>query len=161
MSEQTHWKKLTNPNFLGSYSLDPGKDKIVTITKVVKEQVTNGDGKKQDAIVAYLNGEKPMILNKTNCKIISKIYDCPYIEDWAGKQIILFSTKVKAFGEEVEALRIRPNKPNNKKQELTPKHEKWAGAVKALKEGNVTIESIKKTYELSEQNQQKLIDEAI
>ena len=56
-----------------------------------------------------------MILNVTNCKTIAKIYDSPYIEDWIGKYITVYSAKVKAFGETVEALRIRPKVPSMKK----------------------------------------------
>ena len=33
MAELTHWKKFHNPDYLGSYSLDPGKDMILTIDK--------------------------------------------------------------------------------------------------------------------------------
>ena len=43
---QTHWKKLHNPDFLGAYSLDPGKDLIATIKTVRNEQVIGSDGKK-------------------------------------------------------------------------------------------------------------------
>ena len=56
-----------------------------------------------------------MILNATNCKMISKIYDTPYIEDWVGKWISIYIAKVKAFGEVVEALRIRNRIPTTEK----------------------------------------------
>ena len=38
MSE-THWKRLINPDYLGAYSLDPGKDKILTIKAVKLEMM--------------------------------------------------------------------------------------------------------------------------
>lgn len=145
---ETHWKKLTNPNYLGSYSLTPGQDLTVTISKVVQEEVMNMNGKKEKAIVAYLQGQKPVILNKTNCKTISKMYDTPYIEQWAGKQITFFAAKVDAFGEKVEALRIRPTIPNNKKPQLNENHPKWEAAIDSLIKGNTSIEAIKKTYEI-------------
>lgn len=145
---ETHWKKLTNPNYLGSYSIDPGKDLTVTITKVVQEEITNMNGKKEKAIVAYLQGQKPAILNKTNCKIIAKIYDTPYIENWAGKQITFYTAKVDAFGEKVEALRIRPEIPNSKKPELNEMHPKWNAAIDSLIKKNTTLFQIKKTYEI-------------
>ena len=43
---KTHWKKLHNPDYLGAYSLDPGKDKILTIKDVRNEIITGADGKK-------------------------------------------------------------------------------------------------------------------
>ena len=59
-----------------------------------------------------------MIMNKTNCKIIEKIYGTPYIEDWIGKKIQIYVQKgVKAFGEIVDALRIREQIPGGKSVE--------------------------------------------
>ena len=106
MSDLTHWKKLTNPNYIGAYSLQPGEERIVTITKVVRENVKGIDGKSEECTVAHLQGEKPMILNATNCKTLTKIYQTPYIEQWSGKSVIIYAAKIKAFGEEIEALRI-------------------------------------------------------
>lgn len=109
----THWKKLTNPNYIGSHDLQPGQKLIVTIESVQQEVVKGQDGKEETCIVARIKGaKKPMILNKTNCKIIAKVYDTPYIEEWSGKQIIIYSAKVRAFGEIVDALRVENKKPN-------------------------------------------------
>jgi hypothetical protein len=117
MSEQiqTHWKKLYNPDFLGSYSLEPGKDMVLTIGTIKTEMVTSPDGKKEEQmVIRFIENAKPMILNATNAKTITKMYKTPYIEEWHGKKIQLFSEKVKAFGEIVEALRIRPTAPATK-----------------------------------------------
>ena len=54
---------------------------------------------------------KPMIVNATNAKTIQKLFKSPYIEDWAGRKIEIYVEKVKAFGELVEALRIKPTIP--------------------------------------------------
>ena len=48
MSE-THWKSLTNPDYLGGYSLEPGKDIVLTIKQVRKETVTGVGGKRKSA----------------------------------------------------------------------------------------------------------------
>lgn len=109
----THWKKLTNPNYIGSHDLQPGQELKITIESVSQEMIKGQDGKEEMAIVAKIVGaKKPMILNKTNCKIISKVHETPYIEQWSGKSIIIYSAKVKAFGEMVEALRVKNVKPN-------------------------------------------------
>jgi len=110
MSE-THWKKLTNPDYLGAYAFDPGEEKIVTIDYVSQEELTSQDGKPSLCIVAHLVDEKPLVLNKTNCKAISKLLKTPYIEEWAGHRITLAVQMVKAFGEEVEAVRVKPRLP--------------------------------------------------
>ena len=115
MSE-THWKKLTNPNYLGVYSLTPGQDIILTIKSVGMEKVTGADGSAEDCIVCHwVEKEKPMILNKTNCKTISKLLKTPYIEQWAGHRIQIGAEMVSAFGERVEALRVRKFLPKDER----------------------------------------------
>lgn len=150
----THWKKLTNPNYIGAYDFAPDEERTLLITKVVSELVQSPDGDKESCIVAHFKDGKPMILNKTNCKIISKLYGTPMIEDWAGKRITLVVRKVKAFGEVTDALRIKEQKPEL--PELYPTHEKWEDAVKALKAGQVTIEAIKKNYKLKKEHENEL-----
>lgn len=117
MSEQkqpvTHWKKLTNPNYIGAHDLQPGQEVKITIDTVSKEPVKGPDGKEEMCVVAKLKGTatgKPMILNKTNMKIIAKVLDTPYIEEWSGKSVIIYAAKVKAFGELVDALRVKNQK---------------------------------------------------
>lgn len=109
--QKTHWKKLINPDYIGAYALEGGNDLTVTIEKVVRELVTGDGGKKEECTVAYLVGHKPFILNRTNQKTITKLYGSPFIEDWIGKQIILYPTVTKVAGEPTECLRIRPVVP--------------------------------------------------
>lgn len=105
---QTHWKKLTNPNYLGAYSIENNQELILTIKNVREERVTGTDGKKDDCVVCYFyENVKPMILNATNMKMIAKLYKTPFIEEWTGKKIKIGIEKVKAFGDIVDALRVR------------------------------------------------------
>jgi hypothetical protein len=152
----THWKQLFNPNYIGAYDFAPDEERTLIITKVASELVQSPDGEKESCIVAHFKEGKPMILNKTNCKIISKLYGTPMIEDWTGKRITLVVRKVKAFGEVTDALRIKEQRPEL--PELYPTHEKWEGAVQALKAGQVTIEAIKKNYKLSKQSENELTE---
>lgn len=154
---KTHWKKLDNPNYLGAYSLLDGSDKdlIVTIEKVITEDVKTERGS-EPCKVMYLKGQKPMILNTTNSQTIAKVLESPYIEDWTGQMVTLYVAKVKAFGETMDVLRVRPSKPIIELPELTPDHAKWTGAKQALKDGSVTIDQIEKKYKLSKTNKTKL-----
>ena len=112
MMAKTHWKKLTNPDYLGAYSFNEGEEKILTISRVKQEIVIGPDGKKEECTVArFVENEKPMILNTTNCKTITKIHKTPFIEEWSGKRIQIYVAQVKAFGEVVDALRIRDKVP--------------------------------------------------
>ena len=105
----THWKQLANYDYLGAYSLNDKKEMTVTIKKVVQELVTVNAGRKENCIVAYFSdSDKPMILNKTNCKTITKLHGTPNIEEWQGKKITLFASTASLAGETVECLRIRP-----------------------------------------------------
>lgn len=50
---------------------------------------------------------------------------------------------------------------NEGKIELTDKHEKWNGAVKALSENATTIEKVEKVYFINAENREKLISAAL
>lgn len=115
MAEQkmTHWKQLQDSPYLGAYSLQPGQELILTIASVGKEKVIGTDGKKEDCTVIHFaeRGVKPMVVNATNAKSISKVAGSPYIERWVGVKIQIYADNVKAFGDIVEALRVREFKP--------------------------------------------------
>ncbi len=112
MSNLTHWKKLMNPDYLGGYALEPGQELIATIKSVGNEEVTSPDGKKQIcSVIHFVENVKPMILNATNNKTIAKLFKTPYIEEWSGRKIQIYTEKVNAFGEVWDALRIRPFLP--------------------------------------------------
>ena len=144
--EKTHWKKLINPNYIGVYSLKNGEDMDVTIEKVVREQVVSTGGKKEECTVAYLIGQKPLILNRTNSKTITKLFNSPYIEDWVGKKITLFSSTTKLAGEIVECLRIRDIAP--KLPELKANTKEFDKCKEGIKNG-YTIAQIKTKYSVS------------
>lgn len=116
----THWKTLVNPKYLGVYSLEPGKDLILTIKEIKNETVMGEGGLSSICQVLYFEEDcKPMILNKTNLKTIQSIYETPHIEKWVGKQIQIYSKNdIKYAGKKTEGLRIRefiPVKPDEEK----------------------------------------------
>ncbi len=150
---KTHWKKLHNPDYLGAYSLDEST-MVVEIKKVEKRQIPGADGKKDDAVVAELVGQKPMILNATNMKTIASLYG-NYIEDWVGKKVTLFVATVKAFGTTTDALRIEAKVPKSGLPELTPNHPKWNEAKASIEKG-FTPEQIRTRYQLSTENEKLL-----
>lgn len=114
METKTHWKKLTNPNYIGAWDFEPGQELTVTIKEIKQERVKNQDGKEENCTVAYFVESKTgkgLILNKTNMKMIQKVYGTPYIQDWVGKKITLSVAKVKAFGDVVDAIRVKNKQP--------------------------------------------------
>lgn len=108
---KTHWKKWNNPDYLGSYAFQPGEEKTVTIKEVKREVVQNQSGKEECTVAHFVEDVKPLILNTTNCKTISKVWGSPYVEDWAGRKITLKVKKISAFGEMVDAVRVSNERP--------------------------------------------------
>lgn len=138
---QTHWKKLTNPNYLGAYSIENNQDLILTIKNVREERVTGPDGKKDDCVVCYFyENVKPMILNATNMKMITKLYKTPFIEEWTGKKIQVGIEKVKAFGDIVDALRVRRVVPKEAQNEEIFKCEMCGNDIQPL--NSMTAEQV-------------------
>lgn len=109
----THWKKLTNPAYLGAYAFEPGEEKVLTIKAINEEDILRENGEKEIKPVLYFEEDiKPLILNKTNMKAIEKANDTPYLEEWEGCPVVLCVQKVSSFGGDiVDAVRIRPIKP--------------------------------------------------
>jgi len=115
MSE-THWKKNFDYKYTGAYEMLPGETKTIKLTRLCKEEVMSSNGKKQLCLVGYFEGQKkPMVINKTNCKIISKMYG-PFIENWIGKSIIIYTEEGQAFGEITALLKVKHSIPKNNTQ---------------------------------------------
>ena len=72
MAEHIHWKKTTNPNYLGSYAFEKGKDLIVKVADVKVETVQNAQGSEVKNVLYFDGDVKPLILNTTNMKAIEK-----------------------------------------------------------------------------------------
>ena len=146
---KTHWKKTMNPNYLGAYALEPNQDLIVEITEVKTESVMNADGRNEECLVAHLKDQKPLIVNKTNAKAIAKVAGSNYIEDWKGKQIALYISNVKAFGELVEAIRVRTVPPKAKsKRKLND--DDFKKLVKAVSDGSYSLEDALSNFVLND-----------
>lgn len=116
MSEtKTHYRKLLNPDYLGEYEFAPGEEKLVTIRTVDINEITGTGGKKDNKpVMHFVEQVKPLILNSTNFKMLTKLFRSPYIEDWAGKQITLYGDPTVTFGKEVVGgVRIRKELPQS------------------------------------------------
>lgn len=159
---KTHWKKLTHPDYIGAYELMQGDNNIelnVKIQTVKREMITGADGKKEECTIMSIPPHKPMILNATNQKNLTKAIGSPFIEDWAGKVVTLYVQKVKAFGDTVDALRIKDKVPAAALPVFNESAKNWIPSINAIKNGTNDIESaiagIKTKYELSAENELK------
>jgi pterin-4a-carbinolamine dehydratase len=147
---KTHWKKMHNPNYLGSWDFQPNEIKTLTIRAVKYETVIGPDGKQEQCSVCHFNESvKPLILNVTNSKEIERIAKTPYVEDWSGTKVNFKIQRVKAFGDFTDAVRVTKDAPQIK-QELTPDHPAWKQAIESLKTNKVTIDQIRMKYNVSD-----------
>lgn len=162
MSDGTHYRKVFDSPYLSS--VDIVEPVTLTIARVTQE--LDKTKKSKDAFnTAYFAeqfirpGEKlkPMILNATNSKVMSKVAGSPYIEDWQGIRITVYVERGIKFGREtVDGLRIMPA-PERKT--ITPDDARmWAAAKQAyLRDGN--LDKVLAKADISEAHVKQLQDE--
>lgn len=149
MTKLHHWKAFSNPDYIGAYDFQEGEERIVTIKKILVEKVKSERGEEECTVCYFEEPYKPMILNATNCKTITKLMDSPYIEKWIGSSFKLYVAKVKAFGDMVDALRIKADKVIKAKPVLTIGTPNFEACRKAYKADSTQLEKIKGKYEVS------------
>lgn len=113
MAEHVRVENLMNKKYFGEWNLpEDGSDMIVKIKDVKQEEIQSPTGGKEVKTVLYFEGDiKPMILNVTNMKRIASVVKSPYIDEWVGKKIQLYSEVVAAFGSTTKAVRVREFAP--------------------------------------------------
>lgn len=167
MENLTHYRKLRDPNYIGAYELMPSEGEtielVVTIEGVKKEELKNAE--KNQGMVLYLRGHKPMIVNSVNAKSITAALGSPFVEHWIGKQITLYVVKIKAFGEFMEALRVRKEAPAVVLPDLPVNSKTHLATVAAIKDKKTTLEDglsfLRSKYNLSDEIIKTLEDAAI
>jgi len=87
-------------NFLKAADL-AGKKVTLRVDSVVMEDI--GDGEKP--VMHFMGKDKGLVLNKTNAGTISSAYG-PDTDNWYGKEVKLYPTKVSYQGQMVDAIRV-------------------------------------------------------
>ena len=105
------YRKFMDKIYLGSWDVPEGEDLILTIDQAHQDDVKNERGSEKKLTIHFVEDYKPMILNATNSKAITQAYGSSKVEDWAGKKVAIYTTKVTAFGGTTDALRIRDYPP--------------------------------------------------
>jgi len=96
---------------------DVTKPVLATIRSVTIEEFDEGENK---PILNFLGETKPMVLNRTNSTTIAELYGDD-TDNWTGKPVVLFSTKVQFQSKLVDAIRIRaPKQPVAAKPAAVP-----------------------------------------
>lgn len=104
----SHWRKMfPDEKYLGSWDLEGHESVVVTIKSVVPEEMHDQTGgTKKKPVVHFEKTQKGLVLCKTTAKSIAAKYgnDC---EKWVGQKITLCVRRVSAFGQTVDAIRIK------------------------------------------------------
>jgi len=139
--EKTHYRKAFNSPYLSSADI---VDATTLVVKHVKLEPDKTKKTKDKFNTAYFTtaelrpGEplKPMILNATNSKVMKKLADSPFIDDWNNITVSVFvDHNVRMMGEVMDGLRL--GKAPEKKW-LQPNTQQWDNAVLAFKrDGNI------------------------
>lgn len=106
------FRKFMDKSFLGSWDVPETGDLILTIDHAERNEVKNDRGSEKKLVLHWRERDyKPMILNTTNAKAISKAYGTTKVDDWEGKPIAIYKATISAFGSTTECLRVREYPP--------------------------------------------------
>lgn len=160
MAEQlTHYRKVFKSDHLSSADLEEyqekGQDLIFTIKEVKQELGAKVAGKKIDANIAYFKENiKPLVLNASNSKIVSKFANSSFVENWKNILVELYiDHNVNFKGSIVDGVRIKSVQPKPKEKPTFTK----ANFEKA-KKANASVDAIKKVYKLSAQVEKEYLE---
>lgn len=93
-------------NYLKAADIPEGRFIPFTIEQCVNEDVGNDD-KPENKPVLYFHGkQKGLILNRTNADSIAAVYG-DETDDWRGKVVQLYASKVKFNGQMVGCIRVQ------------------------------------------------------
>lgn len=146
----THILELFDPSeYIAAFELK-GRDVTATISRVVGGEVQGEDGKKaKKPIVYFSDWPKPLVLGKKMAKQLIKMYGTDP-KAYVGKQLTMYPTEEKCFGEMMEVVRLRPRvmrtqQPPPPPTEPKPIAERVEMAIKAINEKN-TIAGVENVY---------------
>ena len=88
---------------------DVGEDGVVlTIAGFSRATVKGDNGEEDKVVLHFVEGVKPMILNKTNSQLLARVTGVSRAGDAKGKQIIVYEDPSIAFGGELKGgIRIK------------------------------------------------------
>lgn len=105
-------RMFDDKDHLYAYDLE-GRERTLEIERVVAGELTGEKNRKsKKPMISFIGERKKLAVNKTNGKIIAKLYG--YDTDrWVGQLITLYPTTTEFGGETVDCIRVRPNRPEH------------------------------------------------
>lgn len=165
MDKQTHYRKIFKSDHLGVVDLEEFLEKdsalIFTVSHVQQEMNAKVAGKKINANIAYFEESiKPLVLNATNSKTMSKLTGSCFVENWKNVTIQLYIDRdAKLMGEVVGGVRVSPKVVRTQKPVITKDTpQKWDNAKKAfVRDSN--FDKVLLRADISQDNQTLMIQE--
>ena len=87
-------------------------DLVLTIDKVLVEEMGFVDRKETKPVLYFRNLDKVLVLNRTNANTIANLYG-DQLSNWTGKQVSLFIAEVNFQGKVMPGIRIRSRIPTS------------------------------------------------
>jgi hypothetical protein len=87
-----------------------GKTVTLTIAKLVIEELGHGAEKERKPVLYFQKATKGFVLNRTNAMTIAGLYG-DESDDWLGKRISIYPTRIRAFGAMQDTIRVREEIP--------------------------------------------------
>jgi hypothetical protein len=83
---------------------------IATISHVEMDDVGQGADQQRKPVL-YLEGEKPMVLNRTNFETLADAYGDS--DEWAGHKVRIYVGRTQYQGRSIDGLRVEAVQPTN------------------------------------------------
>jgi hypothetical protein len=124
---------------------------IATIKDVQPESLKSRDrGEETKPVMYFRELPKGLIVNKTNWGICAKLFNSDESDDWAGERVALIKVDVDAFGDVVQAIRIKAQKPTVNKQDVLDGYAKIFSRAREVGVENVENYAITPNMDASE-----------
>lgn len=87
-----------------------GKTVTLTIAKLVVEELGHGAERERKPVLYFQKASKGLVLNRTNAMTIASLYG-DESDEWQGKRISIYPTRIRAFGTMQDTIRVREEIP--------------------------------------------------
>lgn len=89
------YQKTLDKTYLGHWDVPEDGDLVVTIDHFEKNEIKSGpSAAAEKKHICYFRDAKPMVVNKTNLKLLAKATGSDKFEDWEGKTVALWAAPV-------------------------------------------------------------------
>ena len=104
--KKAHWRKLMGKEFLVGEELG-GKPVTLTVKEVKQQELTSARGAETKITCSFMETDRKIVLNTTNCKKLTELSGSGFIQDWVGLKVVWHTERITAFGNTTDALRIK------------------------------------------------------